>query len=270
MAKPEAKASAAPPMQSPSRACLHRKAQSERAKEKRQRQAQRRFVGEGEIEEDAGGKQHRDPKDPAVPLRFERAGRSGEDARAETLRAVPRGRDACLSRSPSPRPHMADAQTGQRRVPALPLPRIHPYATSRPPQAPSPASDTAQEAPMSEKVVTRFAPSPTGYLHIGGRAHGAVQLALCASQGRHDAAPHRGHRPGALDRGRDPRHPRRLALARARLGRRAALPAHARRAPSRDRRASARRGQSLSLLRERGGACGHARARPRRRPRARL
>jgi hypothetical protein len=31
---------------------------------------------------------------------------------------------------------------------------------------------------MSSAIRVRFAPSPTGFLHIGGGAHGFVQLAL--------------------------------------------------------------------------------------------
>jgi hypothetical protein len=69
---------------------------------------------------------------------------------------------------------------------------------------------------MSETVITRFAPSPTGYLHIGG-ARTALFNWLYAKHTGGKMLRIEGHRPGALDRGRDRRHPRRSALARARL-----------------------------------------------------
>src|ERR1700756_4769582 len=51
---------------------------------------------------------------------------------------------------------------GGGRLSAPPLPASTAHATSRAHQPPS------ASGAMSEKVITRFAPSPTGYLHIGG------------------------------------------------------------------------------------------------------
>ena len=89
------------------------------------------------------------------------------------------------------------------------------------------ASPSRFSCPMT--VVTRFAPSPTGFLHIGGGAHGAVQLALCQAARRQDAAAHRGHGPRALDRGRHRGDPRRPDLARPRWDGDVGLPVRARR-----------------------------------------
>ena len=86
----------------------------------------------------------------------------------------------------------------------------------------------------------RFAPSPTGYLHVGGAPHRALQLALRAPARRHVRAAHRGHRRRALVGRHGHRHPRRPALARAGLGRRA------RDAAGRTRRTSSRSGWSAT------------------------
>ena len=55
-------------------------------------------------------------------------------------------------------------------------------------------------------VRTRFAPSPTGFLHLGVGAHRPVQLGLRPPPRRQADPAHRGHRPRALDRG-SPRTP---------------------------------------------------------------
>ena len=70
---------------------------------------------------------------------------------------------------------------------------------------------------MSMRV--RFAPSPTGQLHVGNARTALFNWLLARGSGRHVHPAHRGHRRRALDarvRGRDPARP---ALARPRLGR---------------------------------------------------
>ena len=65
-------------------------------------------------------------------------------------------------------------------------------------------------APMSS-VRTRFAPSPTGFLHMGSARTALFNWAFARRHGGRVRAAHRGHRPRALDprvRGGGPRRPR--------------------------------------------------------------
>ena len=55
----------------------------------------------------------------------------------------------------------------------------------------------------------RFAPSPTGYLHVGGARTALFNWLYRPAHRRHLRAPDRGHRPGAQHRGAHPGHPRR-------------------------------------------------------------
>ena len=88
----------------------------------------------------------------------------------------------------------------------------------------------------------RFAPSPTGALHIGGARTALYNWLAGAAVGRRAGAADRGHRPRALDPREHRADPRRAALARARLGRGAGEPVRAARAP----RASASRSCSTA------------------------
>jgi glutamyl-tRNA synthetase len=54
----------------------------------------------------------------------------------------------------------------------------------------------------SRPVVTRFAPSPTGFLHIGGARTALFNWLFARHHGGKYAAAHRGYRPRAFDRGR--------------------------------------------------------------------
>ena len=109
-------------------------------------------------------------------------------------------------------------------------------------------------------VVTRFAPSPTGYLHIGGARTALFNWLYARHTGGTFLLAHRGHRPRALDARGDRGDPRRADLARPRLGRRADQPVRARRPPRRGRPRDARARHRLPLLRDRRGDRGVPRA----------
>ena len=115
----------------------------------------------------------------------------------------------------------------------------------------------------------RFAPSPTGSLHVGG-ARTALFNWLVARHTGGDLRPaDGGHRPRALDARERGRDPARARLARARLGR-GARTARASAATSTPARSSgcARRRRDLPRLRDRRGGRGPARRGPCRQARA--
>ena len=108
------------------------------------------------------------------------------------------------------------------------------------------------------QVVTRFAPSPTGFLHIGGARTALFNWLYAKRFGgtfllRIEDTDRERSTEAAVDG-----DPRRAEMARARLGRRGDLPVRARRAPSRGRRADAGERRRLPLLCERRGARGDA------------
>ena len=124
----------------------------------------------------------------------------------------------------------------------------------------------SQQPPETGKVVTRFAPRPTGFLHIGGARTALFNWLYARHFGGTLPAADRGHRPRALDRGRDRGDPRRAPLAGPRRRRAAGVPVRPRRAPCRGGPVAARRRAGLSLLRHARGARRDARDAPR--PRA--
>ena len=102
---------------------------------------------------------------------------------------------------------------------------------------------------MTDSVVTRFAPSPTGFLHIGGARTALFNWLYAKKTGGRmllrieDTDRERSTEPAiaAILDG--------LKWLGARLGRRSRLPVHPRRAPSRGRGTTAGRRQGLPMLR---------------------
>ena len=76
---------------------------------------------------------------------------------------------------------------------------------------------------MPDPIRVRFAPSPTGYLHVGGARTALFNWLVRPQAGRHVRAAHRGHRPRAQHRREHARDPRRAGVARPRLGRGAVI-----------------------------------------------
>ncbi len=111
-------------------------------------------------------------------------------------------------------------------------------------------------------VVTRFAPSPTGFLHIGGARTALFNWLYAKRFGgkfllRIEDTDRERSTQAAVDAILDG-----LKWLGLELGRRGDQPVSARRAPSRGRRAAARFRRRLSLLRERRRAGGDARQGP--------
>ena len=105
-----------------------------------------------------------------------------------------------------------------------------------------PAVETCAPISMtSEPLRVRFAPSPTGALHIGGARTALYNWLHARGRGGDAGAADRGHRPRALDPGERRADPRRPALARAGLGRGPAEPVRAPRRPRGADRGAARR-----------------------------
>ena len=173
---------------------------TQRASRQRRPQPQRRLARQLEIDGDAQPHRHRQPQHPAAALGVELVAGS---------RCVP--------------PAISPRLTGQDTLPYLR--RAFPAEMRQNPRVPW--------NPDAMTVVTRFAPSPTGYLHIGGartalfnwlfaRHHGGKYLLRIEDTDRaRSTAP------------ADRRDPRRPVLARPAVGRRGHLPVRARRAPRR-------------------------------------
>ena len=135
-------------------------------------------------------------------------------------------------------------------------------------RGPRPSAPSVLERATSWRMSTRvrFAPSPTGYLHIGGVRTALFNWLWARQDRRHLRPSHRGHRPGAEHAGEPAGHPRLARVARPRLGRgarrrRNARPVHADGAARHLQgveRAPHRGEEGLPLLLHEGGARGRA------------
>ena len=104
---------------------------------------------------------------------------------------------------------------------------------------------------MTDTVRVRFAPSPTGKLHIGGARTAIYNWAFARAMGGDVHPAHRRHRPRALHRGEHADHPARHALAGSGLGRRPRSRRRIRPVPP-DASASDTYAAALETLKERG------------------
>ena len=177
------------------------------------------------------------------------------------------------ARLATPRPIADPEERSRGRVSKDPTPKCNPCLILHGLCAP-PAYETDRERAFSHLRVdirsriphppgmtptVRFAPSPTGFLHIGGARTALFNWLFARHHGGALSAAHRGHRPGALDAGGGGGDRRRPAMARPRLGRRGRPPVRPRRTPCRGRPPIAGRRRRLSLLVHSGRARGDAR-----------
>ena len=125
--------------------------------------------------------------------------------------------------------------------------------------------DRDQASPKDGTVRVRFAPSPTGNLHVGGARDRALQLALRAQPRRQVHASRRGHRHRALDARVRGGHGPRPQVARPRLGRGSRRGGRLRSLPQSEREAIYKQlaeqlveeGYAYPVLLHRRGATGH-------------
>ena len=115
------------------------------------------------------------------------------------------------------------------------------------PESPPPVETWAPISMVSSdpSVRVRFAPSPTGALHIGGARTALYNWLFARGRGGETGPADRGHRPRALHSRERRADPRRPALAGARLGRGPGQPVRAGRSPPGGARAAAGVGRGL-------------------------
>ena len=152
------------------------------------------------------------------------AARAGFDDRERRRGGHRRAPEAGAARRGDPRQPARACWVSSRRASAS---RARPTRVSTPSAAarrwPSTPSCSSPDAARDRRPImrVRFAPSPTGLLHVGNARTALFNWLLARGRGRHVHPADRGHRRRAVDARVRAGHPRGPAVARARLGRRA-------------------------------------------------